>query len=95
MEIKANICPNLHEHVQDGKWLLEHAILTPLNDNVNQVNLSIIQEFHGRFITYRSVDSTLSEGEAVHFPMEFLNSIELSGLLPRKLTTRRDLQLFC
>ena len=88
-EMKRTIYPNLQDHANDDKWLSERAILAPLNDTVNRINASLIQQFPGNVITYRSVDSALNDDEAVHFPTEFLNSIELSGLPPHELTLKQ------
>ena len=88
-EMKGKIYPNLQEHAHDEKWLSECAILASLNDTVNHINASLIHQFPGDVITYRSVDSTISDDEAVHFPTEFLNSIELSGLPPHELTLKK------
>lgn len=88
-EMKETIYPNLQEHAHNGEWLSERAILAPLNDTVNRINAALIQQFPGDVVTYRSVDSTISDDEAVHFPTEFLNSIELSGLPPHELALKQ------
>ena len=35
-----------------------------------------------------SIDTTLTPEEAVHFPVEFLNSLDISGMPPHKLTLK-------
>lgn len=65
------------------------AILAPLNNTVNQINVTLIHAFPGEVITYSSIDSALTVDEAVHFPTEFLNSIELSGLPPHIFTLKQ------
>ena len=57
-EMKGKIYPNLQEHAQDEKWLSERAILAPLNDTVNHINASLIHQFPGDVITYRSQSVT-------------------------------------
>ena len=37
---------------------------------------------------YKSIDADMSEDEATHYPSEFLNSIETSGLPPHKLNRK-------
>ena len=41
----------------------------------------MVHDFSGELLNYSSVDSAMSEDEAIHFPVEFLNYFELSGLL--------------
>ena len=39
-----------------------------------------MNEFPGEEKEYRSVDSAMSDNEAVQYPVEFLNSLELTGM---------------
>ena len=55
---------------------------------MNHIDASLIHQFPGDVITYRSIDSTISDDEAVHFPTEFLNSRRTL----RSSTTRADTQ---
>jgi len=69
----------------DNNWLLERAILAPLNETVDAVNSTVIDRFPGEVKIYNAINTTLTPEEAVHFPVEFLNSIEISGIPPHKL----------
>ena len=40
----------------------------------------------GGSATFTSIDSSITEEEAVHYPTEFLNAIEIAGLPSHKLT---------
>ena len=61
------------------------CILVPLNDMVRKINSTCIRRFPGIIKEYYSFN-TVSEGaNATHFPTEFLDSVELSGLPPHKL----------
>ena len=64
----------------DNNWLLERAILAPLNETVDAVNSTIIDNFPGEVKIYNSINSTLTPEEVVHFPVEFLNSMKISGM---------------
>ena len=71
-------------------WLSERCILAPLNETTRTINTALVAQLPGEPIEYRSLDSVLDESLAVHFPVEFLNSLEVSGcpshLLSLKLT---------
>ncbi|GFY12876.1 ATP-dependent DNA helicase [Trichonephila clavipes] len=36
-------------------------------------------------MTFKSIDTTVDENKAVHFPTEFLNSLDVSGMPPQSL----------
>ena len=56
--------------------------LSPLNINVNQLNNWLMEEFLGDERIYKSVDSAICDEETVSYPVELLNSLELSGMPP-------------
>ena len=47
-----------------------------------------MSRFPGIEQTYSSIDTTLTPEEAVHFPIEFLNYLDISGMLPHILTLK-------
>ena len=79
-ELKHAVFPNLVVNATRPEWLAERAILSPLNTNVKMLNTWLMNEFPGEEMEYRSVDSAMNDNEAVHYPVEFLNSLELSGI---------------
>ena len=58
-------------------FVSHHAILTPINDNVDKINESIMEKFPGEGKTYLS-----SEDLHDTYPTDFLNSIAVSGIPP-------------
>ena len=48
----------------------------------------MVHDFAGELLNYSSVDSAMSEDEAIHFLVEFLNSLEVSGLPPHTLSLK-------
>ena len=48
----------------------------------------MIEMMPGNSTTFLSIDCTLTEEEALHYPIEFLNSIEVAGLPSHKLTIK-------
>lgn len=77
---------NLHE--KDFHWLCSRAIVSPRNDTVNEINNLIIQKVPGQIKKYKSIDTVTNIEDAVHYPQEFLNSLNPSGLPPHELTLK-------
>ena len=75
---------NVHNE-WNSKWLLERSILASHNETVNTMNDHIIHKFSRQSATYLTVDSALTEEEAAHSPVEFLSSMEISGMPPHRL----------
>lgn len=71
---------NYNDHV----WLSERVILAAKNINVNEINYQIQNKIAYQLMTYKSIDSVTNQDD-VNYPTEFLNSLELPGLLPHKL----------
>ena len=87
-DLKAKVYPNLTTNATSQEWLGERAIISPLNSSVNQLNIWLMSEFPGEGREYKSIDTAINDGEAVQYPVEFLNSLELAGLPPHKLTLK-------
>jgi len=81
-ELKAEVYPCLTTNGVRFECLVERTILSPLNTNVNQINNCLMGEFPGNERIYKSVDSAICDEEAVTYPVELLNSLELSGMPP-------------
>ncbi len=71
----------------------EHIILTPLNEDVDNINTTIMNRFDlttpdGRPTqrrTYHNVDSVVQGEERGVYPTKFLNSLSMSGVPPHIL----------
>ena len=73
----------LSQKYSDPQWLPSRAIITPTNVAAEEVNRLIIKRFPGNIRTYASYDSVEGVNE---YPIEFINSLEPSGLPPHILT---------
>lgn len=67
------------------EWLCERAILTPKNDKAAAINDILLKAFEGQAVEYKSFDSVIDTDDAVHYPVEFLNTLNPSGLPSHKL----------
>lgn len=83
--LKAAVFPNLHQNSTNSDWLAQRAIISPLNETVNTLNRMLMSEFPGHERVYRSIDTASNDDEAVLYPQEFLNSIDISGLPSHEL----------
>jgi ATP-dependent DNA helicase PIF1 len=61
--------------------------LSPLNTDVNEVNAEVLRRLPGDHIDYLSIDTVECEEEFQRdlYPIEFLNTISVSGLPPHRL----------
>ena len=78
-ELVARVYPDLLSNFRNISWLSERCILAPLNETTRTINRALVAQLPGDFVEYRSLDSVPDESQAVHFPTEFLNSLEVSG----------------
>ena len=86
-DIIAEIFPDIaHNFRRDGgDWLAERAVLTPKNNSVDLLNDRIMEQLPGEFEEFVSIDTVADASGAEHYPVEFLNTIAVSGLPPHKL----------
>jgi len=62
--------------------------LAPKNNDVNKINNQIQLKLPGKVVKYKSIDTIIDEEQAVNYPIEFLNSLEPSGMPPHILTLK-------
>ncbi len=77
-----------------NEHIIQRAILTPLNKDVDNINTAILNRFDlttpdgppAQRRTYQSVDSVVQGEQREVYPTEFLNSLSMSGVPPHTLT---------
>nr|XP_053602892.1 uncharacterized protein LOC128670900 [Plodia interpunctella] len=79
-DLKTNVYPDLRTNMGDQEWLCERAILAPTNEIAGQINENIMSEVEGDVVEYLSVDNVMDTEHVTSYPVEFLNSLELSGV---------------
>lgn len=85
-DLKQKVFPNLHLRYRDAQWLRDRAILAPKNDAVDKLNEDLLKELPGTASSFRSFDSVVDEdNDAVHYPVEFLNTLQPPGMPPHNL----------
>ena len=80
--------PNLSAHASDGKYMVDRALITPLNEDVDKLNEMVIHDFPGEETIYYSFDLVVDDTRNL-YQQEFLNSISPGGLPPHKLVLKK------
>lgn len=65
---------------KNSSWIRERAILTPKNDSASEINELILKKLSGNGVTYTSFDSVIEVEDAVNYPVEFMNSVQVAGI---------------
>ena len=71
--------PDILSNFMNIAWLSEWCILAPLNETTRTINTALLAQLPGDSVEYKSIDSVPDESQAMHFPIGFLNSLEVSG----------------
>ncbi|XP_030762665.1 ATP-dependent DNA helicase RRM3-like [Sitophilus oryzae] len=88
-DLITRIYPDIHNlNSKSTDWLCERTILTTKNDQSSAINDILLRSFEGPEHEYRSVDTVVHTDDAVHYPVEFLNSLNPPGLPPHTLTIK-------
>ncbi|KAF0729730.1 hypothetical protein AaE_009353 [Aphanomyces astaci] len=77
---------------QKQDFFAERAILAPKNADIARLNSTILSMIPGEAVIYRSADSVVEDGTvleaehtALNFPVEFLNTVDVSGFPKHEL----------
>ena len=78
------IFPSLETNTDSSEYITSRAILSTKNENVDEINDQLIGRFHGEEKIYYSFDEAEDDNNNF-YPLEFLNSLNVSGLPPHYL----------
>ncbi|GFX26055.1 ATP-dependent DNA helicase [Trichonephila clavipes] len=84
-ELINQVLPNLQQCILDEKWLCERTILAPKYEAVVKINKKTLGGIASETSVYNSIDTVISSDDTTSYPVEFLNSLELSGVPSHKL----------
>ncbi|XP_071714271.1 uncharacterized protein [Rutidosis leptorrhynchoides] len=89
-QIVEAIFPNFASRQDDEDYLRERAILTPKNDDADDINKHMYEKLRGQTLTYKSSDeicrgSTDTIDQEHLYPVEFLNTLKFQGMPPHEL----------
>ena len=73
----------------NSRYFQSKAILTPKNKDVDETNDRVLERLPGDVTTFLSADSIApGDDNATRYPVEFLNSLNISGLPPHQLSVK-------
>ncbi|XP_071740091.1 uncharacterized protein [Rutidosis leptorrhynchoides] len=84
------IFPDFLQRYKNEDYLCERTILTPCNDDADQINKHMFKKLEGRTMIYKSSDeickgSTDAYDQHQAYPVEYLNKLNFPGVPPHKL----------
>ncbi|XP_044591373.1 uncharacterized protein LOC123269604 [Cotesia glomerata] len=80
------IYPNIDKAGENcSSWLKERAILTPTNEQANSINNFLLEQLPTEQVRYESVDTVMEDEDVVHYPVEFLHTLNPPGIPPHVL----------
>jgi ATP-dependent DNA helicase PIF1 len=79
-----SIFPNLNANMTNKDYITSKAILSTRNDWVDDINLKMINKFHGGEMLYHSFDEAVDDPHN-NYPQEFLNTLTPNRLPPHVL----------
>ncbi|GJY89562.1 ATP-dependent DNA helicase PIF1-like protein [Tanacetum coccineum] len=96
--IVAETYPNFIKRQYDDEYLKERAILTPRNDDVDEINTYMFNKLSGKSVTYNSADeickaTTKSLDQQQLYPTEFLNTLNFLVMPPHALCLKKELPI--
>ena len=90
-EFCSKIFPNLDRNIGDGKWLEGRAVLAPTNREVDKINQLLVDKMSGQVITLHSSDGLDNDQDAYRFNVEYINTLNPSGLPSSCLTLKQGM----
>ncbi|KAI3740150.1 hypothetical protein L2E82_30571 [Cichorium intybus] len=78
------VFPSLEFNMSESDYIVSRAILSTKNESVDEINNYLIKRFHGEEKIYYSFDEAIDDKNNF-YPVEFLNSLTVSGLPPHHL----------
>ena len=80
---------------KSSEWFCERCILAARNETADFINNKIMGQFNAEEKTYMSIDRMVEESESINYPIEFLNSLQPTGLPPNKLCLKIGAPIMC
>ena len=92
-KLAEHVYPNLNRNFGDPGWMDGKAILAPTNKQVNDINNMITDSFPGIPHVLTSSDELVNPDDLSRFNIEYLNSLDPSGLPSHRLFIKPGMPL--
>ena len=89
-EMINNVYDNFADNYNNIEYIRARAILTAKNSTVDHLNEEIVRRLPGNTVISESIDTVVDEDTATNYPVELLNSIDISGMPPHILKLKKD-----
>ena len=87
-EVIEKVFDEFKSHIGDAEYFQGRVLLATTNKIVDEVNDEIVERIAGDLHTFHSIDTVEDVDNSTMFPTEFLNSLNLSGLLEHTLKVK-------
>ena len=71
------------------EFVSNRAILAPRNDEVDGLNNACLEKLPGEEVVCSSIDSTIDINDMTRYPVEYINTLNPSGMPPHKLRLKQ------
>ncbi|KAL5729946.1 DNA helicase [Ranunculus cassubicifolius] len=84
----STVFPDISMNAENADYMINRALLTTTNDQVDQINEMVLSHFPGDERSYFSFDSVEDDSRGL-YPIDYLNSITPGNLPPHKLDLKK------
>ena len=89
-EVIEKVFDDFQSHIGDPEYFQRRILLATTNKIVDEVNDEMVERIPGDLHTFPSIDTVTDVDNCTMFPMEFLNSLNLSGLPEHTLKLKEN-----
>ena len=76
---------DLDDNFNNPQWLCSRSIICPTNEEVDEINDFMLSQFPSDVERMYLSNDSLLEGNEHHYPLEYINTLNTSGMPPHKL----------
>ena len=87
------VFPDLTDNLADAEWLTGRSILTATNKERHRINKAMVNMSPGEEVNLHSADSVDHEQDARSFSVEYVNTLEPTGLPTHKLQLKKGVPI--
>ena len=89
-EVIEKVFDDFQSHIGDAEYFQGRILLATTNKIVDEMNDEMVERIPGDLHTFHSINTVTDVHNCTMFPMEFLNSLNLSGLPEHTLKLKEN-----